>query len=157
MYKLTLLLITLLLLSSCTIDWNDEKDAKIAELEKQNIELKSTIKVLGTFINQDCWQSKEKIEKQIVEDSSVFQNRDYKHIEKLDEIFYSPTKNACLYSVYTQELQNWKECNFHKIYDFSNGWEIWVYIKFDLVNTNECDTAKSNIEYLNVLKKLKWE
>lgn len=33
--KLTLLLIPLILLSSCTIDWNDEKDKKIAELEKQ--------------------------------------------------------------------------------------------------------------------------
>jgi hypothetical protein len=39
--KLTLLLIPLILLSSCTIDWNDEKDKKIAELEKQNIELKT--------------------------------------------------------------------------------------------------------------------
>lgn len=35
MKKLTLLLIPLLLLSSCSIDWNDEKDTKIAELEKQ--------------------------------------------------------------------------------------------------------------------------
>jgi hypothetical protein len=33
--KLTLLLIPLIFLSSCTIDWNDEKDKKIAELEKQ--------------------------------------------------------------------------------------------------------------------------
>jgi hypothetical protein len=33
--KLTLLLIPMILLSSCTIDWNDEKDTKIAELEKQ--------------------------------------------------------------------------------------------------------------------------
>lgn len=35
MARLTLLLIPLILLSSCTIDWNDEKDAKFAELEKQ--------------------------------------------------------------------------------------------------------------------------
>jgi uncharacterized membrane protein (DUF106 family) len=38
--KLTLLLIPLIWLSSCTIDWNDEKDKKITELEKQVIELK---------------------------------------------------------------------------------------------------------------------
>ena len=104
--KLTPLLIPLILLSSCTIDWNDEKDAKIAELEKQNIELKSTIKTLSTPITQDCWKSKEKIEEQIMENSAVFQKRDYRHIEKLDEIFYSPIKNSCLYSVYTQELQD---------------------------------------------------
>lgn len=35
MRSLTLLLIPILFLSSCSIDWNDEKDAKIAELEKQ--------------------------------------------------------------------------------------------------------------------------
>ena len=35
MKPLTLLLIPLLFLSSCTIDWKDEKDEKIAELEKQ--------------------------------------------------------------------------------------------------------------------------
>jgi hypothetical protein len=35
MLKLTLLLIPLIFLSSCTIDWNDEKNKKIAELEKQ--------------------------------------------------------------------------------------------------------------------------
>jgi hypothetical protein len=35
MSRLTILLIPLILLSSCTIDWNDEKDAKITELEKQ--------------------------------------------------------------------------------------------------------------------------
>lgn len=32
------LLIPLLFLSSCSIDWNDEKDVKIAELEKQLVE-----------------------------------------------------------------------------------------------------------------------
>lgn len=40
MKKLALLLIPLLLLSSCTIDWNGEKDTKIAELKKQIQELK---------------------------------------------------------------------------------------------------------------------
>ena len=35
MKSLTLLIIPVILLSSCTIDWNDEKDKKIAELEKQ--------------------------------------------------------------------------------------------------------------------------
>jgi hypothetical protein len=36
MRKLSLLLIPLLFfMTSCTIDWNDEKDAKIAELKKQ--------------------------------------------------------------------------------------------------------------------------
>jgi hypothetical protein len=35
MARLTLLLIPIVFLSSCTIDWNDEKDKKIAELAGQ--------------------------------------------------------------------------------------------------------------------------
>lgn len=37
-----LLLITSLLLSSCSIDWNDEKDKRIAELEEKIAEIKSS-------------------------------------------------------------------------------------------------------------------
>ena len=36
MSKLSLLLIPLLFMTSCTIGWNDEKDAKTTELEKQS-------------------------------------------------------------------------------------------------------------------------
>ncbi len=41
MKKLVLLLIPFVLLSSCTIDWNGEKDKKITELEKQITEQKA--------------------------------------------------------------------------------------------------------------------
>ncbi len=41
--KLTLLLIPLLLLSSCTIDWNDEKDARITNLSHQIQDLENTV------------------------------------------------------------------------------------------------------------------
>ena len=59
MYKLTLLLIPLILLSSCTIDWSDEKDTKIAELEKQVTELQNK-KDDGLFKkNKECYQMKE--------------------------------------------------------------------------------------------------
>ncbi len=62
--KLTLLLIPLILLSSCTIDWNDEKDKKIAELEKQNIELKTKDddEIFRKNIecsNKDLWDTKD--------------------------------------------------------------------------------------------------
>lgn len=41
--KITLLLIPLLLLSSCTIDWNDEKDARITNLSHQIQDLENTV------------------------------------------------------------------------------------------------------------------
>ena len=40
MKKYVILLIPLLLLSSCSIDWNDEKDKKISELNGQIESLK---------------------------------------------------------------------------------------------------------------------
>ena len=43
MKSLTLLLIPIIFLSSCTIDWSDEKDVKITELEKQVIEINNKI------------------------------------------------------------------------------------------------------------------
>ncbi len=46
MKSLTLLLIPLLFLSSCTIDWNDEKDAKITELEKHVTETRKKKKMI---------------------------------------------------------------------------------------------------------------
>ncbi len=56
--KLTLLLIPLILLSSCTIDWNDEKDKKIAELEQKVTEV-PTVKTpeysFKTHIIQFWW------------------------------------------------------------------------------------------------------
>ncbi len=41
MYRFTLLLIPLILLSSCTIDWNDQKAKKIIELESENSRMES--------------------------------------------------------------------------------------------------------------------
>ena len=53
MYKLALLLIPLLLLSSCTIDWNDEKDKKITELEYQLQVKESKIDSIKSTVD-DC-------------------------------------------------------------------------------------------------------
>ncbi len=60
--KLRLLLIPILFLSSCTIDWNDEKDKKITELEKQvnNLQIKinnSEEKLALGFESKDLWVS----------------------------------------------------------------------------------------------------
>lgn len=60
-----ILLISTFLLSACTIDWNNEKDAKIAELEKQISEAK---KVDNLFQKkQDCLKYKSEIEKDLLD------------------------------------------------------------------------------------------
>ena len=50
--KLTLFLIPLILLSSCTIDWNDEKDKKIIELEQKVQTLEENTVKTGLFIRE---------------------------------------------------------------------------------------------------------
>lgn len=60
MKKLTLLLIPLLFLSSCSIDWNDEKDKKIAELEKQVTELKEKNDDESFKRNKECLDTYER-------------------------------------------------------------------------------------------------
>ena len=62
--KLTLLLIPLILLSSCTIDWNDEKDAKIVGLEKQIQEIKNDDSFKR---NQECANLAPELSKQVNE------------------------------------------------------------------------------------------
>ncbi len=56
-----ILLIPLLFLSSCTIDWNSEKDKKIKELEKQIIELKEKNNDTSFKRKKDCHELYEKI------------------------------------------------------------------------------------------------
>lgn len=76
MKSITLLLIPLLFLSSCTIDWNDEKDKKIAELEKQ--------------IQDDNFKKKQECGKISI---STQPN------QEILDIFYSPKLNSCIYRI----------------------------------------------------------
>ena len=95
MHKLTLLLIPLILLSSCTIDWNDEKDAKITTLEKQVTELKE---------KNDDELFKKRQECSSLFDSINFRLKNYKsdYTFELEEVFYSPKLGQCVYIDYFQ-------------------------------------------------------
>ena len=71
----TLLLIPLIFLSSCTIDWNDEKD-------KKN----------DTFLKKiECGKYKNEIETKIDK-----KNADFGFSTIFDELFYSKKLNTCL-------------------------------------------------------------
>ena len=59
MKSLTLLPIPLISLSSCTIDWNDEKNVKITELIKQIYELEKENSNNIKFITELQTQNKE--------------------------------------------------------------------------------------------------
>lgn len=97
MYKLTLLLIPMILLSSCTIDWNDEKDKKITELnqkiENQKEEIKKTKDDDLFKKNKECQAYLKKMEdEEMSPESGFLENR----------IFYSEVVNSCIYqSIWT--------------------------------------------------------
>ncbi len=89
MKNLILLLIPLIFLTSCTIDWNDEKDKKILELEKQIQD--------DTFKKkQECTKYIPTLENKIKEkEKNLNVDGDFYH-ETIDEIFYSPAKQTCI-------------------------------------------------------------
>lgn len=95
MKSLTLLLIPLLFFMTwCSIDWNDEKDAKIAELEKQVTELQAQKNKATDDIfekNKECRNLEKEASIMISKGSEVY------------SLFYSPVKKSCLVAYVTYE------------------------------------------------------
>jgi len=140
--KLTLLLIPLILLSSCSIDWNGEKDKKIAELEKQIQD--------DTFKKkQECSSYFHKIEED--EKEYVLTEKDFSSIES---VFYSKKHNTCLYAVHRYNVGDW-----------SNWFLIFNYLSKELmytswlinVSSNQEDYNYAQLSWKNKTKELKWE
>lgn len=99
MKKIILLTLTSsLFLSSCSIDWNDAKEERIAELTTQVRDIQATIQArqeTSTFEKKTrCGTLIPEIEKRI---SSL--KEEYKDIGKMSAggVFYSPIKDSCLW------------------------------------------------------------
>lgn len=133
-----LLLLTVSFLSWCSIDWNWEKDQKISNLEKQ-IEKSNKEKEKDLFKKrQECLKYNDEMIEQMYHkywDENIF----------IEEIFYSPINNSCIY-VSSTEIQP----------------EPWV----DVLQLNDFFTKKTILECLfskcansfNLkVKELKWE
>lgn len=88
------LLVSTSIFSGCSVDWNDEKDKKITELEKRNAELEKSKDDMSFERRQECAKYIKPIEDE------------YRRLEKggiyyfisLQEVFYS-TSNATCYAV----------------------------------------------------------
>lgn len=126
--KKILILCVLLLLSSCSIDWNWEKDKKIAELEKQ-------IKNDTFKKKQECAKYKDDIMKNIQNWISWI------WVEKLDEIFYSQSMQSCLYVI-------------HRFYNNSS---LEDYDIFDVLSQKLIFNTNKKQDFNTKLKELKWE
>lgn len=99
-------LISSFLLGSCSIDWKDEKDKKIDDLEKQVQELKKENENDIFKKKQECEKYKDQIE---IKENELNNN--------LKELFYSNKYSSCLYSVQSKnqmimrvkDFLSWKE------------------------------------------------
>ena len=153
MRSLTLLLIPLIFLSSCTIDWNDEKN-------KKN----------DTFLkNIECSKYKNEIETKIDKE-----NKDWGFFTILTGLFYSQAQNFCVYSLSIQSTL-WNEeriLNYLSkvpliaLYSYNN-WEIRfidynndekscaVNYKTEKIVFWNCKSPKD--EFNKSLQELKWE
>lgn len=137
----SLLLIPLILLSSCTINWNDEKDKKIAELQKQ--------------IQDDSFKKKEECK-----------NTDFsiENLEKYEKI-YSRKFNTCYIAWKVKDIERyWIRDMYTNNYtfriEFDGSWNllsdktIWIDNK---VLEADIDTEKrAKCEFNNTLKNIKW-
>jgi hypothetical protein len=146
-----ILIIISLLLSACSIDWNDSKDKKITELEKQIIDLKEKN-------NDYLFQKKQECQKYASEMLNLA--KEYRsEIYELEEIFYSPLEKSCFFI--------WKEwIASRNLFDYLGRKYIAGYARdrcFDLYNDkNEYGNCieqenRSEIQYQNQIIKLKWE
>ena len=154
--NLSLLLIPLLFfMTSCTIDWNDEKDKKIAELEKQVMEQKEEIKKWkeDDLFNkkQKCLSYKNEIEKDL-KDKEI---KDWEWIYTLEQAFYSIPKNEC-YFVSIKE--KWKVTERWLYKYWNHSWHspseniCYYYYQDDFSKVDEwCNELDIKIQ------ELKWE
>ncbi|MDD2566002.1 MAG: hypothetical protein PHZ26_03600 [Candidatus Gracilibacteria bacterium] len=87
-YTVLGLIIPMLLISSCSIDWKDENKEKIESLEKQVSEMKKEKEDDLFKKKQECAKYKDKVELKEIKLNNI-----------LKEIFYSSKYNSCLYSI----------------------------------------------------------
>lgn len=132
--KLTLLLIPLLFfMTSCTIDWNDEKDKKIAELEKQNSNFEKNMECLNKKdLMLEFWKTK------------------YPSLWSIEEIIYKD--NNC-YFIWrdTRNIDTNISRDFLILFDFLNQTvisETPISMSWDKMD---------NWEFDKKIKELKWE
>lgn len=79
-----------------------------------------------------------------------------KHSRILWELFYSPIKNSCLYSIYLiEETAKWDTINWYKMKDFFDKGYEENFIMQD--ENGNWDIYGGYTSYQNRLKELKWE
>ncbi len=141
-------LITSFLLGSCSVDWKDEKEKRITELEKQVQDLKKWKENDLFNKKKECLKFKSEIITSL------------KETENLDELFYSPKKNSCI-----SRITNFWKLEKVILNDVLTGEALEANFNYSCVNLNKensyyelWDICYKQAEKFELyIKELKWE
>ncbi len=150
-----LLLATSLLLSACSVDWNDEKVAPVENTSKP-VEPEDTFKK-----KQECAKYKDEMFEDL---KTRFPNywsdiltKEHLYIE---EIFYSPAENSCFYSWVlffrniNADILNYSIVDYFSRKEFLNTYEACnVYLDLGRVDYQKKCSALAKEK----IRELKWE
>ncbi len=137
------IVIICLLISSCSIDWNDKQADLLKEQNNKILVLNKTIEELKDKNKQNCLNHYDQIKKEIVENNK----EGYTTIYDLIEVFYSESINECIFTSYVRD-------DFFK-YSWKGAYKYWVSITnwkaFIGCNNNkewDCDIFDNKIKEL---------
>lgn len=142
MKKIFVLFSLIFILSSCSIDWNWEKDKKIAELGKQVSEFKKAQENDLFERNKECYQLTNEI-KSDLESEEWFM--------KVTEIFYSKQEKTCFYVI-------WKQPFIERLWKYEQQYFLINLFTKEVVETHYSESKLDNLDKFNQkIKELKWE
>lgn len=96
------IVIICLLISSCSIDWDDKQANLVKEQNDKILLLNKTIEELNNKNKKDCLNHYDQIKKNITENNKVYSTK-----YDLIEVFYSEEINDCIFTCYvTDEMFN---------------------------------------------------
>ncbi len=162
---ISLSLLSILLLSSCSIDWNDEKDKKISSQNDKISKLEKQLEDNKKEKEDDLFKKKQECIK--LTDSLIKKTEEtWKEFPTLwkfsfEQVFYSTKYNNCLWiKNSSHEYKNWWSLTHKALYEVWNDSGSskaidWCDIAFVItnsdINPNSCD------DFYNKIKELKWE
>lgn len=124
MKKLFLIFLPIILFSSCSVDWHDEKDAKIAELQKiieeqkiENQKLKDEINTLGSSVGWDKFSQATLWDGVSAPEDMTFSETSSKDcIEKAQAEFMEAGNKQCEQMGFTKEDMLARKCKLPKTF-----------------------------------------
>ena len=155
-----IIVVTCLLISSCSIDWNNEKDDLLKErnnkidiLNSENITLKNDIKEINDKNKKECLWHYNSIKNEILDSNKIYWEQ-----YDLIEVFYSKKLNECIYIVYTDSPFNIFVKKAYKYWVNVTNWKPFLAyeIRYSTCESEDCIQAKKEeTQFNDKIKELK--